>query len=102
MKQLWVGRRFQLNERGHYEASSKSQGERVSVEIDANFIDPQAGDPETLLLKMHVEAAIRGRSSVVVWALGPARATRYSSVSSQPGTESTRRVRPTREGAFCQ
>ena len=34
MKQLWVGRRFQLNERGHYEASSKSQGERVSVEID--------------------------------------------------------------------
>jgi hypothetical protein len=53
MKQLWLGRRFQLNEKGRYAAWGQSQGERLSVEIDANFIDPKAGDPETLLLKMH-------------------------------------------------
>ena len=67
MKQLWVGRRFQLNERGHYEASSKSQGERVSVEIDANSIDPKAGDPETLLLKMHANIQRAAREK---WAAG--------------------------------
>lgn len=67
MKQLWVGRRFQLNERGHYEAWSKSQGERISVEIDASFMDPTAGDPETLLLKMHTHIQRAAREK---WAAG--------------------------------
>ena len=67
MKQLWVGRRFQLNERGHYEAWSKSQGERISVEIDASFIDPKAGDQETLLLKMHANIQRAAREK---WAAG--------------------------------
>ena len=67
MKQLWVGRRFQLNERGHYEAWSMSQGERISVEIDASFIDPKAGEPETLLLKMHANIQRVAREK---WAAG--------------------------------
>lgn len=67
MSQLWVGRRFQLNERGHYEAWSKSQGERISVEIDASFIDARAGDPASLLLKMHANIQRAAREK---WAAG--------------------------------
>ena len=52
MTKLWLGRRFQLNERGHYEAWGKSQAERISVEIDSSVIQPERVDPETLLLKM--------------------------------------------------
>ena len=67
MNQLWVGRRFQLNERGNYEAWSKSQGERISVEIDASFIGPTAGDPASLLLEMHANIQRAAREK---WAAG--------------------------------
>jgi hypothetical protein len=69
MKQLWLGRRFQLNERGHYEAWGKSQGERVSVEIDPSFIDREQGHPETALLKMHASIQRAAREK---WAAGDA------------------------------
>jgi hypothetical protein len=67
--QLWVGRRFQLNERGHYEAWGNVQGERISVEIDSSFIDRKAGDPETILLKMHANIQ---RAACEKWAAGEA------------------------------
>ena len=44
-----------------------SQGERISVEIDASFIDPKAGEPETLLLKMHANIQRAAREK---WAAG--------------------------------
>jgi len=69
MTQLWLGRRFQLNERGHYEVWGNSRGERISVEVDSGFVDRKAGDPEMLLLKMHgnIQRAARKK-----WAAGEA------------------------------
>jgi hypothetical protein len=69
MTQLWLGRRFQLNERGNYEAWGKSQGERISVEIDSSFIEPERGDPETFLLKMHPDIQRAAREK---WVAGEA------------------------------
>lgn len=53
MNQLWLGRRFQLNDEGNYAAWGKSRSERVSVEIDSNVYEAQPGDPESVLLRLH-------------------------------------------------
>src|SRR5690606_5382209 len=69
VSELWLGRRFQLNDRGNYAAFGKSRGERVSVEIDPSFHKGATGDPETFLLKQH---AIIQRAAREKWAAGEA------------------------------
>ena len=69
MSQLWLGRRFQLNERGSHAAWGKAGSDRVSVEIAPEALEQGIGDPATFLLKRHASIQKAARA---MWAAGDA------------------------------
>lgn len=63
MSQLWLGRRFELNERGRYEAWGKARADRISVEIDPDVLTKHEADPQSYLMKVHAAIQRAARRS---------------------------------------
>jgi hypothetical protein len=68
-KQLWIGQRFLINERGHYTVMGDCGTDRVIVEIDPSIFSAQAGVAERGLatIRRRIQTAARQK-----WAAGAA------------------------------